>query len=207
MYRQIMRPPPGMVVDHIDGDPWNNRRSNLRICTHAENIRNQRKPCNGNTPFKGVSILGTKFSAGISASGRTYSLGTYEDATEAALAYDAAALVVHGEFARLNFPEAGTAPRHPERIVAELKAAKPASIMRRRAIERLRDGETASSIARSMGVRKWTVCTWGAAAGIKFRRGPHGGNILPSDTPSAPADPWAAALLLPPGGVAAWWLQ
>ena len=42
MHRQIMDPPKGMVVDHIDGHRANNLRSNLRVCTRAENQRNQR---------------------------------------------------------------------------------------------------------------------------------------------------------------------
>lgn len=37
LHRFIMRPPRGYAVDHIDGDPLNNRRSNLRICTVGEN--------------------------------------------------------------------------------------------------------------------------------------------------------------------------
>lgn len=31
--------PPGLEIDHIDGDPGNNNISNLRLVTHAENIR------------------------------------------------------------------------------------------------------------------------------------------------------------------------
>src|SRR5690606_2692728 len=36
----IMRPEPGLVVDHRDGDGLDNRRANLRVCTHKQNIRN-----------------------------------------------------------------------------------------------------------------------------------------------------------------------
>lgn len=39
LHRALMKPPKGLSVDHVDGDPTNNRRSNLRICTHAENMR------------------------------------------------------------------------------------------------------------------------------------------------------------------------
>jgi hypothetical protein len=42
MHRQIMGEPKGKAVDHRDGSRLNNRRSNLRICTPAQNTRNRR---------------------------------------------------------------------------------------------------------------------------------------------------------------------
>lgn len=39
-HRQIVRPPEGMVCDHINGDKMNNLRSNLRAATYTENARN-----------------------------------------------------------------------------------------------------------------------------------------------------------------------
>lgn len=45
MHRVIMAPPPGLVVDHVNFDGLDNRRSNLRICTQAENaIHRKRVP-------------------------------------------------------------------------------------------------------------------------------------------------------------------
>src|SRR5690625_2672181 len=40
LHRLIMNPPPDMVVDHINGDKLDNRRSNLRICSHRQNLWN-----------------------------------------------------------------------------------------------------------------------------------------------------------------------
>jgi hypothetical protein len=55
MHRLIMNAPAGLVVDHWNGNIWDNRRSNLRICTQAENLRNKRKLA-GASRFKGVSL-------------------------------------------------------------------------------------------------------------------------------------------------------
>lgn len=46
--------PAGLEIDHVDGDPGNNRPTNLRLATHAENGRNSRKPSNNLSGEKGV---------------------------------------------------------------------------------------------------------------------------------------------------------
>jgi hypothetical protein len=38
LHRFLMGPKKGEVVDHIDGNPLNNQRSNLRVCTQGENV-------------------------------------------------------------------------------------------------------------------------------------------------------------------------
>ena len=45
IHRFIMNPPDGMEVDHIDGNPLNNCRDNLRICTRTENLQNRKFKC------------------------------------------------------------------------------------------------------------------------------------------------------------------
>ena len=47
--------PPKDLLDHIDRDPTNNRISNLRECTHAENQQNKRTYANNLSGVKGVS--------------------------------------------------------------------------------------------------------------------------------------------------------
>jgi len=110
MHRLIMNPPKGMVVDHIDGNGLNNRRSNLRICTRRENSYNQgpRKTSNRTSQFKGVGRLPNgsgKCYAKITYKGETFNLGLYDTEIEAAKAYDRKALEFFGEFAWLNFPD------------------------------------------------------------------------------------------------------
>lgn len=95
------------LVDHRNGNGLDNRRANLREATHAENMRN-RGPLSTNTSgFKGVSPDKTrgKWRAQIQVDGKVYRLGCYATAEAAALAYDVAAVELHGEFAWLNFPD------------------------------------------------------------------------------------------------------
>jgi hypothetical protein len=106
MHRLIMNPPQGMVVDHINGSRWDNRRSNLRVCTQAENLRNRRK-AGGTSRFKGVfwHIRRHKWLAVIGHMGKSIQLGFFEDEVAAARAYDRAAKERFGQYAHLNFPE------------------------------------------------------------------------------------------------------
>lgn len=105
LHRFIADAPPELHVDHINGDRLDNRRANLRVCTAAENNRNCSKQRSGGAPYKGLTARGNKWEASICLDRTTHNLGTFADPTQAALAYDAAARRLHGEFARLNFPD------------------------------------------------------------------------------------------------------
>jgi hypothetical protein len=107
MHRQIMQPPKGMVVDHIDANRANNCRFNLRVCTRQENMHNKRKHSGSSSQFKGVGYLKRrrKWYARIWCMGERIWLGYFTDEAEAARAYDRKAVELFGEYARLNFPE------------------------------------------------------------------------------------------------------
>ena len=102
-----MQAPDGMVVDHIDGNSLNNRRSNLRICTPRQNTANRAKTRNGTSRFKGVHFCtrDRKWRAQIGVDGARRFIGDFDDEVEAARAYDRKAAELFGEFAYLNFPE------------------------------------------------------------------------------------------------------
>jgi hypothetical protein len=106
MHRQIMNAPDGMEVDHIDHDPLNNSRSNLRICTRAENSRNRSPQRNGSSRFLGVSWdrQRQRWSAHIMMHGKLRRIGSFPIEEEAARAYDREAIVHHGPFANPNYP-------------------------------------------------------------------------------------------------------
>lgn len=102
MHREILKPETGMLTDHIDGDGLNNQRCNLRVCSFAENARNSRLSSRNKFGLKGVSKQGSKFEARICVNRNKIYLGTFQTAKLASEAYNKAALMYHGEFARLG---------------------------------------------------------------------------------------------------------
>lgn len=105
MHRVILCALPGEFVDHINHDTLDNRRSNLRLCTAAGSARNTIHKL-GNSGFRGVRAAGGRFRAVIRFNGDLIHLGLFGNPVDAAVARDAAARRLHGEFAILNFPDA-----------------------------------------------------------------------------------------------------
>jgi hypothetical protein len=107
MHRQII----GLTdrkqeIDHIDHDGLNNKRSNIRVVTHAQNLHNMRPNKNSSSKYKGVCWNKNlcKWQAGIEVSQRKIHLGLFHDEEEAAKAYDKKAVELFGEYSCLNFP-------------------------------------------------------------------------------------------------------
>ena len=80
---------PKKGIDHIDGDPLNNRIANLREANQAENLQNYKKPKTNTSGFMGVRIHSTtgKWQASISCGKKREYLGIYETKELAYLAY------------------------------------------------------------------------------------------------------------------------
>lgn len=112
MHRLIMGAKRGQVVDHESNDGLDNRRTNLRIATYADNSHNMRSSANQKRGgFKGVTWCArtSKWRATIrvpqpAGPSRRAHLGRFTHPEEAALAYDAAARLHYGRFAACNFP-------------------------------------------------------------------------------------------------------
>ena len=109
IHRVVMDNPEGMEVDHINGNPLDNRKENLRICTRAQNSQNKKLRADSKSGYKGVYERSNgRFQAYIGNPeypGRHISLGYHNTPEEAARAYDAKAKELHGEYAHLNFPD------------------------------------------------------------------------------------------------------
>jgi hypothetical protein len=106
MHRLITLTPKGLCVDHINGNSLDNRRKNLRVCTSPQNSCNQKKRSNGKVEYKGVSRKNGRdvFVCQIQVGKKKMHIGYFTCKIDAARAYDDAAKIHHGEFARLNFP-------------------------------------------------------------------------------------------------------
>jgi hypothetical protein len=104
MHRVIMGDPKGFETDHINGNGLDNRKRNLRIATRNQNMANQRPQKNTSSRYKGVSWekRRSKWQAYIETKGHKRHLGYFDNEIDAAKAYNTAASLIFGEFARLN---------------------------------------------------------------------------------------------------------
>lgn len=97
------------MIDHINRNPKDNRRENLRPCTHRQNLRNKGKYSlqkAGGVPYKGVFYrrdkTANKYRVKIKMPDYSAEIGNFRTAEEAAIAYDLAAEILYGDFACTN---------------------------------------------------------------------------------------------------------
>jgi hypothetical protein len=107
LHRFVIGAKPGQIVDHINRNPLDNRRCNLRFCTRAENARNRSKSKGKLSKFLGVTFHKhrRKWMAQING---TF-IGYFHCEEMAARAYDREAMAIYGEFASINLPRAAGA--------------------------------------------------------------------------------------------------
>jgi hypothetical protein len=94
--------PEGYVIDHINGNAFDNRLSNLRIATQHQNLQNMKLTARSTCGVKGVSYDKARglWAAEIRANGVRHRLGRFQTKGLAAVARAKAAIRFHGSFAR-----------------------------------------------------------------------------------------------------------
>ncbi len=97
---------PSGNIDHIDMNKKNNRIKNLRPANKFENARNKARLVTNKSGYKGVAknTQCNTWRSTITANRKTIYLGSFNNKEDAAIAYDEAAVRLHEEFARTNFP-------------------------------------------------------------------------------------------------------
>lgn len=106
LHRYIMGEPEDkkIVIDHINGDKKDNRKTNLRKCAYAQNIVNSKIRKNNTSGYRGVRITESgKYLAYIKYNYKQINLGRYDYIKDAAKKYNEKAIELFGDFARLNY--------------------------------------------------------------------------------------------------------
>lgn len=112
MHRLIIDAPNEFEVDHINCNRLDNRRSNLRLCSKAENRTNRGACKNATSSYCGVywKRSRNKWVASIRTNKQSRHLGQFDSEIDAARAYDSACIQLHGKFAHLNFKDSAVFP-------------------------------------------------------------------------------------------------
>jgi len=106
LHRYLMKPPTKKIIDHINGNGLDCRRSNMRICTHSENTQNRKHAVpRGTSSYIGVSwnARDSIWDACITYKYKTIRLGRSKIEAKAAILYDAKAIELFGKYAHTNF--------------------------------------------------------------------------------------------------------
>lgn len=109
IHRIILNAPAGFEIDHINHNPLDNRKTNLRLCTHRQNQCNQPLQRNNTSGITGVSYYSPrqKYRARIKCFHLDIHLGNYPSLLEAVQARNEGMLFLFGEFGVYNnVPEA-----------------------------------------------------------------------------------------------------
>lgn len=100
--RILLSPPKNMVVDHINRNPLDNRRSNLRVCTQRQNTRNKTKQRNNTSGIPSVEWQkdANMWRVRLKYLGNKVHIGYFKNKSEAGYVRDQAIIQLHGEFAK-----------------------------------------------------------------------------------------------------------
>lgn len=108
MHRMVLCAEKGQIVDHINHDKLDNRKSNLRIVTHSQNVSNKPKQANNTSGYKGVTYYKRtkRWMAQVKIEGKYKCIGYFSTPEEAAAAYDEYVIQNSDGFIPINNMEA-----------------------------------------------------------------------------------------------------
>ena len=104
VHRLIMGNPVGMDVDHVDGNPKNNCKANLRLCTTGQNIMNSKPQTGRSSKYKGVSWKkhAKSWEVYLNINGKRKHIGYFKNEDDAGRKYNEMATLYYGSYANLN---------------------------------------------------------------------------------------------------------
>lgn len=88
-----------LIPDHINRNPLDNRRENLRLVTVSQNAQNRSRK----STYVGIHRQGASFRAAIHFDGERLYIGSFSTPEDAAYVRDQFAIALHGQHAVLNF--------------------------------------------------------------------------------------------------------
>lgn len=114
LHRLVMKAPKNLLVDHVNSNTLDDRKSNLRLCAKHQNLANRGLQKNNTVGFKGVCFHGKSktWNARVKFRGKSISVGYHKTPEEAARHYNLKVKELFGEFAFFNkveplFPTTG----------------------------------------------------------------------------------------------------
>jgi hypothetical protein len=105
MSRHVMNYSGDLFVDHINNNPLDNRKCNLRILTSKQNAQNTSSRVGSSSQYVGVHKRKNKWCSQITINGDRIYLGTFSSEIESAKARETYIIENKLEFSKLNFPD------------------------------------------------------------------------------------------------------
>lgn len=103
MHSYILGKKAGKVIDHINGNGLDNRRSNLRFCSISQNLHNSKKQKNNSSGYKGITKTKNSHRCFLQVKNKKYYLGARTDMVYSAIVYDVCSIILNKEYALTNF--------------------------------------------------------------------------------------------------------
>lgn len=99
IHREVLRAKAGEIVDHINGNVLDNRKENLRVCSHSENMRNRKIHSNNKLGIKGIYFKNERYIAEVKLNKKKHKR-VFRDINSARVWVEEKRKELHAEFCR-----------------------------------------------------------------------------------------------------------